>query len=69
MAYIENPVFWLILPGVYGYKTRENYGCAKVYTFEIDGMSPKSDPPKNEKRLLDAAAPVVPDDAVVATGS
>ena len=33
-------------------------------------MSPKSDPPKNEKRLLDAVAPVVPDDsAVVATGS
>ena len=41
-----------------------------VYTFEIDGISPKSDPPKNEKRLLDGAAPV--DDvvgAVVATGS
>ena len=32
-------------------------------------MSPKSDPPKNEKRLLDVVAPVVPDDAVVATGS
>ena len=35
-------------------------------------MSPKSDPPKNEKRLLDAATPVVADEvvvAVVATGS
>ena len=36
-----------------------------VYTFEIDGISPKSDPPKNEKRLFDGAAPVDADDAVV----
>ena len=31
-------------------------------------MRPKSDPPKNEKRLLDGAAPVATDDVVV-TGS
>lgn len=35
----------------------------------MDGMRPKSDPPKNEKRLLDGAAPVVADEVVVATGS
>lgn len=38
----------------------------------MDGMSPKSDPPKNEKRLLDGAVPVVDYEVavvVVVTGS